>query len=83
MYALTHSIPAVAYTASMGMIPSLNWRDMCSCATQTLLAEVTNPLALTVITGITVVEPNDPTLELTVANVNAADTAADDTAAAK
>ena len=36
-----------------------------------VLAAVIKPLALTVITGIAVVEPNEPVFELTVANVNA------------
>ena len=34
-----------------------------------VLTAVTNPFALTVIAGITVAEPNEPTFELTVSNV--------------
>jgi len=37
--------------------------------TAAVVTAVTNPFALTVTTGIRVCEPNDPTLELTVANV--------------
>ena len=37
--------------------------------TAAVVTAVTSPLALTVTTGIKVCEPNDPTLELTVANV--------------
>ena len=36
-----------------------------------VVTDVINPLALAVITGTTVVEPNVPTLEFTVARVNA------------
>jgi len=42
-----------------------------------VLTPVTKPLAFTVITGIKVAEPKEPTLELTVAKVAAADTALD------
>jgi hypothetical protein len=41
----------------------------CPPATVAVVTDVTKPLALTVTTGIELDEPNEPTLEFTVANV--------------